>query len=298
MSPNTQATLRQPHEYLRRITSHAGFFHELGQPSEFNALDPEQKHVRRTRGIARAALSLSEHSHSEQPDIAAETDKYVFKLISSLDSFYQAQKKLDSIAEHDRRHPHNRTAHADKAPYIETAAAFNHAMREVIDRMPSLGFDELLGFTTSMFAAGKGRHAVHDFEYMARAVINGMRHEIAAEQIIGIIPQAEIEYIDPNEHLSEAQAEHESILSDMNGRDIRVRIGGRSVNIDIKASEKTAEKAKAHSRHPERIIWSGITNEEFGNDLRISPDLARQKAGSMTRALLRAAFPEKYAAIA
>lgn len=300
MPLNNLSPLKSPESYLFRIRRQEVFTDTLGLPSEFNSLSPEQRQHRKSLGIARAALSLNEiHPPAERVDSVSETDRSIFKMIGSLDSFYKAQSTLDHFEDQDRHRPHHeRTDYEVKRPYIETVAGFNHAMREVIDCLPRVKFSELLDFTTAMFEADKGRADSSRFEQMASAVINGMRHEIAAEQIIGLIPGAEIEYIDPDDQINAAQAERERILSDMSGRDIRVRIGGRSVNIDIKASEKTAEKSKIRSRHPERIIWSGITNEEFGDNLRISPELAAQKAGTMGRSLLRAAFPEKYRTIA
>ena len=98
-----------------------------------------------------------------------------------------------------------------------------------------------------------------EIEYASQsfyAVIQGMRHEIAAESALNWTPGVEL-------------AEMTSTEDDLNGGDIRVHYvddqGERfEFNIDIKATKISAYKTKERNRRPGYyVIWSEFDDDDF-----------------------------------
>ena len=98
-----------------------------------------------------------------------------------------------------------------------------------------------------------------EIEYASQsfyAVIQGMRHEIAAESALNWTPGVEL-------------AEMTNIEDDLNGGDIRVHYvddqGERfEFNIDIKATKISANKANERNRRPGYYaVCSGFSDDDF-----------------------------------
>ena len=179
-----------------------------------------------------------------------------------------------------------RATRREKLPYLEKVTAFNHALKEMIDSNPRLGFNEVVSFLRNMNQQIHGRHNDRHFEHEIRGVLEGMRHEIAAEQIIG--------------QLENVDVDHVSIEEDLDGGDLMVSVDNSPwTPIDIKASYLTAERAKQKARdtgHDDSgIIWSQLNDEDFNGGFRISYDKAAEKAPLLEAALRRATRTESIA---
>lgn len=89
-----------------------------------------------------------------------------------------------------------------------------------------------------------------------KAVVNGMRHEIAAESVLS--------WLRGVDEINSAGIEDE-----IEGKDIILNYRGRILALDIKSSKDSALNAMMNRRGRDKSvpIWSGFSNRDFGDNL-------------------------------
>ena len=139
----------------------------------------------------------------------------------------------------------------------ETVTRFNKIIRTMIDEEQCSSMKETMDSINKVMLMLN--YTRSEIEYASRsfyAVIQGMRHEIAAESALNWTPGVEL-------------AEMTNIEDDLNGGDIRVHYvddqGERfEFNIDIKATKISANKANERNRRPGYYaICSGFSDDDF-----------------------------------
>lgn len=187
-----------------------------------------------------------------------------------------------------------------RIPHLKKIIEFNHAVKDLIDSTPSLEFDGVVNFITDMYSASHDRDWKTDterketidwFHNEVRYRLAGMRHEIAAEQIIGTLDNIEIIYND------DATIE-ELVQDDIDGVDVRVKAIDLKLGLDIKGSRTGVEKKRAGNSDTAHLaIWSQLHDNDFiqngKNGFRISPAKAAEKAKGMRTAILQARDDER-----
>lgn len=248
----------------------------VGYDAEIQASIAEQ-------GLKPAAINLASRAiaaslTNEHDYRTPEGDK--FDVISRLGDFVDNSAKLQELSESHARFER-------KKPYLEGVIEFNHALRAMIDSDPNRSLPEIGNFLANMYTATYQPNTdptvwpnkLNYFNQQLSAVLIGMRHEIAAEQIIGTMNDVEYDTDVTNEE-------------EMNGADGFVTMNGLTFPVDIKASLQAVERARQKSPTPENIIHSGVRNEDFAhNGFRIPYDTALEK-----QAVMRDALEAAYAA--
>lgn len=232
---------------------------------------------RMKRAIGAGALALAEQGTLESGYRTKEADAY--NVISHIESFASSQKKLDELRESGARRK-------EMLPYLNDVIAFNHAVRDMVNNDPSLRFGEVTHFITQMYGSSHlaelrtlpseaRERKLGWFQEATRSTLNGMRHELGAERILG--------------QLTDVSYEETTARDELQGVDFFIDINGIDFPIDIKASQRAAAEAQAKSSHPESIIWSQLTNNDFGDSFHISNEVALAKAPQL-RQELQAAY--------
>lgn len=173
----------------------------------------------------------------------------------------------------DRLH-RKKARRSERLPHLWKMAEFNHSVKDLVDENPRLQFRDVMGFMLSMNQQIHGRHDDHIFKEGIRKTLNGMRQELAAEQMFGHIEGLEYDYSTTDE--------------DLKGGDFFVSLNGSEyVPIDIKASEFTASRARAEAiengNDSSHIIWSGAKEEDFNGGFRIPHSVAKENAPRLRR---------------
>ena len=139
----------------------------------------------------------------------------------------------------------------------ETVTRFNKIIRTMIDEEQCSSMKETMdSINKVMLMLNYTRSEIEYARQSFYAVIQGMRHEIAAESALNWTPGVEL-------------AEMTNIEDDLNGGDIRVHYvddqGERfEFNIDIKATKISANKANERNRRPGYYaICSGFSDDDF-----------------------------------
>lgn len=139
----------------------------------------------------------------------------------------------------------------------ETVTRFNKIIRTMIDEEQCSSMKETMdSINEVMLMLNYTRSEIEYASQSFYAVIQGMRHEIAAESALNWTPGVEL-------------AEMTNIEDDLNGGDIRVHYvddqGERfEFNIDIKATKISANKANERNRRPGYYaICSGFSDDDF-----------------------------------
>lgn len=237
-------------------------FHAVMQGADLETMSDRERDQTVNRAVARSAFALANKYTSPGGYKSPEATR--FQVISQLDEFYKAQIALNKLREQKSRGHH--VSHDLKLPHLTKLAKFNHALKEMIDTDSSLKFDETLAFLSRMYAGSHKNENLEDFEQELYWVMNGMRHELGAEQIVGTLGY---DYDLP------------TIDDDLGGADIIVYVDGSVVPLDIKSNMHLVHKVRAESRHPDQIVWSCLHDRDFHNGFRISPNLAAVRANEM-----------------
>lgn len=139
----------------------------------------------------------------------------------------------------------------------ETVTIFNKIIRTMIDEEQCSSMKETMdSINKVMLMLNYTRSEIEYASQSFYAVIQGMRHEIAAESALNWTPGVEL-------------AEMTNIEDDLNGGDIHVCYvndqGERfEFNIDVKATKISAYKANERNRRPGYYArWSGFDDDDF-----------------------------------
>ncbi len=183
-----------------------------------------------------------------------------FRLIAALPNYVRAQRTLDKNRDNMSR--------ADRVETLQPVIEYNHILREMIDTEQYHSMSDVVDFIQGTLLYLRATPDI--IQYTAnntRSILNGMRHEIAAESVLSSLPEIN--------SVESAEAEDET-----KGKDIIIEYDGHNVAFDVKASENGARKAMANRRyHDDPIpIWSGFSNQEFGDKLILSTSQLQAKA--------------------
>lgn len=198
----------------------------------------------------RYAVSKAIHIHRSKQESLYETDEdRNLKLIQVMPYWLDAQLKLDGHKSCKSR--------KEKKECKETVTIFNKIIRTMINEEQCSSMKETMdSINEVMLKLNYTRLEINYARQSFNAVIQGMRHEIAAESALNWTPGVEL-------------ADMTNIEDDLNGGDIHVDYvddqGERfEFNIDIKATKISADKANERNHRPGYYaIWSGFDYDDF-----------------------------------
>lgn len=265
--------LREPGKYIRGLEKTNEFLGLLNQGKE------------RPVALGHVAAMFAERmSQPEEQTIEQLLDRSAVHILSLLPGFIEAQRALDSLEQRDSRHHLSKN---EKLSHKQTATAFNHALRELIDLAPDIQASEVRDF---IFKAALEMGHVDTAKYTAQetqAVLHGIQHEIGFEQILW-----QLEDVEDVVHSDEKQ--------ELIGIDLIVRYKNKQIPVDVKASELSARKSlQAHETYMRNHhlsetndkggypVWTGLETSDFGGGFRIPEELAAQKASRVATVLDR-----------
>ena len=198
----------------------------------------------------RYAVSKAIHIHRSKQESLYETDEdRNLKLIQIMPYWLDAQLKLDGHKSCKSR--------KEKKECKETVTIFNKIIRTMINEEQCSSMKETMdSINEVMLKLNYTRPEINYARQSFNAVIQGMRHEIAAENALNWTSGVEL-------------AQMTNIEDDLNGGDIHVDYvddqGERfEFNIDIKATKISADKANERNHRPGYYaIWSGFDDYDF-----------------------------------
>ena len=204
----------------------------------------------KTVGAKRHVVSKAIDIQRSKQESQYETDEdRTRKFLQIMPHWLNAQYKLDK---------HNSDmSHKEIKKCKETVTRFNKIIRTMIDEEQCSSMKETMdSINEVMLMLNYTRSEIEYARQSFYAVIQGMRHEIAAESAL-------------NWTLGVELAEMTNIEDDLNGGDIHIIYvddqGERfEFNIDIKATKISAYKANERNRRPGYyVIWSGFDDDDF-----------------------------------
>ena len=200
-------------------------------------------------GVKRYVVSKAIEIHRSKQESQYETDEdRALKLIQIMPYWLDAQVKLNNHK--------SDMSHKEIKKCKETVTIFNKIIRTMIDEEQCSSMKETMDSINKVMLMLNTRSEIEYARQSFYAVIQGMRHEIAAESALNWTPGVEL-------------AEMTNIEDDLNGGDIRVHYvdyqGERfEFNIDIKATKISANKANERNRRPGYYaICSGFSDDDF-----------------------------------
>ena len=201
-------------------------------------------------GVKRYVVSKAIDIQRSKQESQYETDEdRALKLIQIMPYWLDAQVKLNNHK--------SDMSHKEIKKCKETVTIFNKIIRTMIDEEQCSSMKETMdSINKVMLMLNYTRSEIEYASQSFYAVIQGMRHEIAAESALNWTPGVEL-------------AEMTNIEDDLNGGDIRVHYvdyqGERfEFNIDIKATKISANKANERNRRPGYYaICSGFSDDDF-----------------------------------
>ena len=201
-------------------------------------------------GAKRYVVSKAIDIHRSKQESQYETDEdRTLKLLQIMPYWLDAQVKLN-----DHK---SDMSHKEIKKCKETVTIFNKIIRTMIDEEQCSSMKETMDSINEVMLMLN--YTRSEIEYASKsfyAVIQGMRHEIAAESALNWTPGVEL-------------AEMTNIEDDLNGGDIHIIYvddqGERfEFNIDIKATKISAYKAKERNRRPGYyVVCSGFDDDDF-----------------------------------
>ncbi len=247
---------RSPH-YIRETV-----LRKVVHSQEFN--EKRAAHVPGVQAFTEAAVELS-----NSPDDMDDFDRSILSLTSRLGLYIDAQTELDDLrsTRDEEKSKGGDISEEDKelikSLKVDHLLPFNHAIKDLINEYPMLNIKSL---TTNIVSAYQGiyghynslhpeqpkqefvRVPMNNVVYDIETLIDGMRHEIAAESLFAA---AGVDYrYDTTDE------------EDQKGRDLYVEIDGRWTGVDIKASFNREAKTHQKQRYS-KAVWTGLTAEDF-----------------------------------
>lgn len=201
-------------------------------------------------GAKRYVVSKAIDIQRSKQESQYETDEdRALKLIQIMPYWLDAQVKLNNHK--------SDMSHKEIKECKETVTIFNKIIRTMIDEEQCSSMKETMdSINEVMLMLNYTRSEIEYARQSFYAVIQGMRHEIAAESALNWTPGVEL-------------AEMTNIEDDLNGGDIHIIYvddqGERfEFNIDIKATKISAYKAKERNRRPGYyVVCSGFSDDNF-----------------------------------
>lgn len=279
----TQHPELDPGKYARAIAASPAYVAErtrfAQKAPEGDAIfqDPSDTIKARRMAISMGAASLT---HTEKEGFNG-FDRAVFDVISQLGTVVDTVRTLAELRERGARH-------VEKDPYTRKMIQFNHSLRAIIDHRPSIRYHDLAHLLENAYKpmSDPSTDDREIFKSELHQSLNGVRHEIGFEQIVGAHHEIK---------------EETSIDDDARGDDLEVLVDGIWVPIDVKASwtkmqetraRKMSEQMNGHhatTNNPHLVIWSHLSDEDFGDSFMISPRVAEHKYAEIAPLLHKAA---------
>ena len=204
----------------------------------------------KTVGAKRYVVSKAIDIQRSKQESQYETDKdRTRKLLQIMPYWLNAQVKLNNHK--------SDMSHKEIKKCKETVTTFNKIIRTMINEEQCSSMKETMdSINEVMLMLNYNRPEINYARQSFNAVIQGMRHEIAAESALNWTPGVEL-------------VDMTNIEDDLKGGDIHVDYvddqGERfEFNIDIKATKISADKANERNHRPGYYaIWSGFDDYDF-----------------------------------
>lgn len=178
----------------------------------------------------------------------------------------------------------------------QRATRFNHVVKAVIERDPTLEFADVSDMVTTLYGVmnrdrwGEDRKGYEReaswFRGQFEGILRGMQQEVVAHQVIEAINRLGPRDVSrPPRVIVNADV---SVEDDLRGADIYVTLDGVTFPIDIKASERTVELIHRKHDHSAHVMTSGVRRYELAGMFRISDERALAEAPRMLEKLYAA----------
>ena len=237
-----------------------------------------QKGAEVSHAVGRTASFLA--SLETKPSGYRTPEAATYHLISLIDPFVTSREALDHYKQLEAEG--TRVSRDQKKPHLLDVIHFDHAAKELIDRVPSLRMSQVVQFVTQMYEVSHRSELARNSEWgraaklaevdnATRQVLHGMRNEVGSEQLF--------------EALGLPYSDNITDEDELNGIDERITLHGIEVAVDLKASPRARDEARKKSSHPETIIWSQLRPSDFGDSFRVPQSVAEERAPYMQQAL-------------
>ena len=195
------------------------------------------------------AADVANDTLRERGDIDKTPEDRILELIQIMPYWIRAKEKLESYREGKFYIPEN------KKKNKETAVTFNKVVRDIISERQYTCKSELISdVQDAMDCLGYGDEEIENAYKFLIHVINGMRHEIAAEIAL--------------KKTRGVRAVHATGIDyDLAGIDLIVEYKGNIIGLDIKSTPNSARNANNSYRDKGyHAIWSGFDHRrgDFG----------------------------------
>lgn len=196
------------------------------------------------------ASGVADDILKERGDTDKAPEDKILELIRVMPYWIRAKEKLESYREGEFYIPEN------KKKNKETAVTFNKVVRDIISERQYTCKSELISdVQDAMDCLGYGDEEIENAYKFLTHVINGMRHEIAAEIAL--------------KKTRGVRAVHATGIDyDLAGIDLIVEYKGNIIGLDIKSTPNSARNANNSYRDKGyHAIWSGFDNRrgDFGS---------------------------------
>jgi len=286
MQPKTKRPINEtlnPSRFARAINQTPELRAGLPRQS-LDELTDEEIRAAKIAAIGRGASALAMSREKEFG--AYDLDANLFELIANITDFAEAQRSMDAFKDTYGTTKFKLIDPTQVSEYTankQTVIKFNHILHEVINAgAHAFDFSELVAFMTQQYGAISGEKNLANFEGIARMAVNGMRNELAVEQIL-IQNGIDFELGDEND--------------EVHGGDFIVN----GVRIDIKSTlartEKAQQRERELGRNPDHVIWSHIDFKDYQGKLSLSQE-GIEKASKELIPLINRAAGTAYQAVA
>lgn len=195
------------------------------------------------------------------------------KIASLLPGYLDAKLRLDNT---DQIYASLQDRNTD----LDKIIPMNHALKELIDANQRLTMPTVKNFVGGLMLQTEGPVRAEQAKGVIGSTLNGMRHEIAAENTFWQLPADEVS------NVVQATAEQEK-----EGIDLIVVYKGYQVPFDLKAREESADAANIrHGGKAYRAIYSGFTSEDFGNGFRVDEEATQKQISRYRQELEQSVF--------
>ena len=196
------------------------------------------------------ASGVADDILKERGDTDKAPEDKILELIRVMPYWIRAKEKLESYREGEFYIPEN------KKKNKETAVTFNKVVRDIISERQYTCKSELISdVQDAMDCLGYGDEEIENAYKFLTHVLNGMRHEIAAEIAL--------------KKTRGVRAVHATGIDyDLAGIDLIVEYKGNIIGLDIKSTPNSARNANNSYRDKGyHAIWSGFDNRrgDFGS---------------------------------
>lgn len=223
-----------------------------------------------------AASSRADRLSREGTDIGLQKEADSLLVLSQLGEFTHG---LEAIRHHHHVQPLGRREL--EAAKLRTVT-FNHAIQDMLMHDPTIEFDELINFLSTMHGVLNRQRWGNDqagwaseanwFHHQLEVTVHGMQQEIFGEQIALSIPGVTVERpTDPRE--------------DLRGIDRWITMDNVRFPVDFKASYATARHARSKALHPEQVVYTGVEGPRFRKTLRLDTKDIAMRTEQMRRSL-------------